>query len=462
MKRIARKHNKPLFLYPDMRKYIPIAAILIVFASLSLCLSISDSAIWWDSAVYLGMGKYLWSNGESGLLEPSRPLVLPFLLGFFWKIGANQALFANILSILFSIGVVFLTYLLGKQMYAEHIGIIAALFVAFSNTFLYFGHRPMTEIPSTFFLLLGLLLFFKNKHFLAGIFLGISFLTRFFQLLFIAAFFIGAFAVIKRRAGLLDMAKGFTAAIIPYALLSWLMYGNLFEPLAAQYVLSMNTGVIYSEHAFFYLIGLLKENFFIVAILALPFFKATKETKVFAMPILLTLLIYSAFSHKEMRVVLVILPLLMIMAVHSTVLVFQYFSKRHKALATIASVILAVLWLALSIANLMPSLSSGSTISTQERSFQAFMAQHEEKEFWISNPKYALFSDAKVSGLLYYPTIAGTPDIALTNSCDFLGNNKAYTEITAGHVKLVENSMRSTSIQTENDCVYRIFEKPTS
>ena len=38
--------------------------------------------IWWDSAVYLGMGKHIYSLGEVGLWESSRPLIWPLILGF--------------------------------------------------------------------------------------------------------------------------------------------------------------------------------------------------------------------------------------------------------------------------------------------------------------------------------------------------------------------------------------------
>ncbi|MEK6876668.1 MAG: hypothetical protein AABX63_04600, partial [Nanoarchaeota archaeon] len=58
-----------------------------IFLIVKLVSLFAAADIWWDSAVYLGMGKYIYSSGDSGLWEASRPLVWPLILGFFWKIG---------------------------------------------------------------------------------------------------------------------------------------------------------------------------------------------------------------------------------------------------------------------------------------------------------------------------------------------------------------------------------------
>jgi len=445
-----------------MNKHLSLAIILAVFALFSFFLVFHNDAVWWDSAVYIGMGKYIWSGGEAGLFESSRPLVLLFLLGFFWKIGVNEFIAAKFLAVFFSLGTIFLVYVLGNRLYGERVGILAMLFVAFSQTFLSFSHPPLTEIPSTFFLLLGLWLFFEKKHFPAGILLGMSFLTRFFQIFFIAFFLITLFLSTKNRAGHFTMLKGLGLVVFPYFILSWAMFGSPLDPFIMQFYLSTNTGVIYSEHMFFYVIGLLKENFFVLALLALPLIKLSKETKTIAIPTLLTFLIYSAFSHKEMRLLLVILPFIMIITAHSAVSLYHLVSKLQKETAKAISVSLIAFWLALSFANIMPLLNSNNPINSQEQLFQAYMEKHQDKEYWISSPKYALFSDAKVLGLMYYPIVGKNPDVALANSCDFIGNNEAYTKKTSQHVAFVEQTMENTYTAAENGCVYRIFKKATS
>ncbi|MDO8661514.1 MAG: hypothetical protein Q7K43_06500, partial [Candidatus Woesearchaeota archaeon] len=51
--------------------------------------------VWWDSGVYIGMGKWLWSLSTSGLWEDFRPVLWPIVLGFFWKIGLNPVFVAR-------------------------------------------------------------------------------------------------------------------------------------------------------------------------------------------------------------------------------------------------------------------------------------------------------------------------------------------------------------------------------
>ena len=46
----------------------------------------------WDEAVYIGIGKYIWSAGNIGLWEEIRPLGLTFLFGAVWKLGFNPVI----------------------------------------------------------------------------------------------------------------------------------------------------------------------------------------------------------------------------------------------------------------------------------------------------------------------------------------------------------------------------------
>ena len=138
--------------------------------------------IWWDSAVYLGMGKYVYSSGNVGLWEDSRPIVWPLILGFFWKIGLDAIFFGKLLVVLFSLGILLLTYLIALDIFNRKIAIISALFLVFSQTFFLFSNILHAEIPSTFFVLLGFYYFLRKRYSLSGLFLGIAFMTRFFQI----------------------------------------------------------------------------------------------------------------------------------------------------------------------------------------------------------------------------------------------------------------------------------------
>ena len=164
-----------------------IYVILLLFFVINLLTIPNYTIVWWDSAVYIGMGKYIYSFGNSGFWEASRPLVWPLLLGFFWKVGLNAVFFGRLLELLFAAGCILLTYLIGKQIFNRKTGILSALFLAFSPTFYFFSTISLSEIPSLFFALISIYFFINKKYFLTGLFSGLAFMTRFLEsLVFIA------------------------------------------------------------------------------------------------------------------------------------------------------------------------------------------------------------------------------------------------------------------------------------
>jgi 4-amino-4-deoxy-L-arabinose transferase-like glycosyltransferase len=232
--------------------------------------------IWWDSAVYVGMGKYIYSFGESGLWEESRPLVWPLILGFIWKIGLNYVLFGKLLMVFFSSGILMLTYLVAHELFNKKIAIIAALFLSLSSTFFLFGNILHSEIPSTFFVLLGFYLFIKKKYNFSGLFLGIAFMTRFFQIFaFIPLVLLLFYLFVKKKESykvLFYFIMFFLIPIIPYLILNYSLYNNIFYPFLLQSWMSKYTGWVFSQPFDFYFIGLVKENILVLfSVLALIF-----------------------------------------------------------------------------------------------------------------------------------------------------------------------------------------------
>jgi len=74
-------------------------SILIFFIISKILFLLYENNVWWDAAVYIGMGKYIFSLGDAGFWEASRPIVWPIILGFLWKI--NHFSWKNIISIIF-------------------------------------------------------------------------------------------------------------------------------------------------------------------------------------------------------------------------------------------------------------------------------------------------------------------------------------------------------------------------
>jgi len=119
--------------------------------------------IWWDSAVYLSMGKYIFSFGKVGFWEYTRPVLWPIILGFFWKLGLNAVIIGRILELFFSLGIIYLTYLIANEIFNKRTALISSLILSFTPTFFFFGYRLYTSIPSAFLSLLAIYSFIKLK-----------------------------------------------------------------------------------------------------------------------------------------------------------------------------------------------------------------------------------------------------------------------------------------------------------
>ena len=73
-----------------MKKPLIVVIAISLFARLAFFFSYHE--LWWDSAVYIGMGKFIFSGGQLGLWEHLRPLMWPSFIGFLWKLGFNPVI----------------------------------------------------------------------------------------------------------------------------------------------------------------------------------------------------------------------------------------------------------------------------------------------------------------------------------------------------------------------------------
>ena len=69
----------------------PIHWVLLVFSVVRLIHILTKfHFILWDEAVYIGIGKFMFSYGSAGLFEIIRPLGLPLILGSLWSVGLKH------------------------------------------------------------------------------------------------------------------------------------------------------------------------------------------------------------------------------------------------------------------------------------------------------------------------------------------------------------------------------------
>lgn len=233
-----------------------ILIIYLVLAIISLFLPLS---IWWDSASYIGTGKFMFSNGETGVFEFMRPLMLPFLFGLIWKLGLPVILSAKILEICFTLLAIIFTYLLTKEIFDKKIANLTSAILLFNFLFFFFSFKLYTEIPSICFIMASLYFMLKfqkeNKyHFLtlSSLFAVCALFTRYpLALIFIPLNLI----ILFRKQLKAFLILNFSAFIfsLPYLIYNYVQFGNpihLFLKASRYY--SEQMGISYSLEAFKY------------------------------------------------------------------------------------------------------------------------------------------------------------------------------------------------------------------
>jgi 4-amino-4-deoxy-L-arabinose transferase-like glycosyltransferase len=102
-------------------------------------------------------------------------------IGLAWLTGSDPpgiAVAMERLSLLFALGTVVLVFLCGKEWFDERVGLLAALIYALLPAARVFDVFIKPDAATAFFGMLFLYLFFKKKHLLAGVFLGLAFLSK--------------------------------------------------------------------------------------------------------------------------------------------------------------------------------------------------------------------------------------------------------------------------------------------
>lgn len=148
----------------------------------------------WDEAVYVSMGKYLFSNGASGYFEIMRPLILPLFIGSIWKLGFHNPVVLKIAMIPITLLAMFFVYKIGKKLFNHTIGMMSALIFIGTGTIFFYSSAIFTGILATTCMLISINAYMEHKYITTGIFAGLSILTRFPFGLFILALGIFIFA----------------------------------------------------------------------------------------------------------------------------------------------------------------------------------------------------------------------------------------------------------------------------
>lgn len=408
--------------------------------------------VWWDSSVYIGMGKYIFSLGNSGLWEDSRPIVWPFLLGFMWKIGLSTILSGRVLEIVFGGVCILLTYLIGNKLFSRKAALLASLFLAVSPTFFFFNGIMLTEIISTAFSLTAIYFFINKKYAISGIFFGIAFMTRFLQLFaFIAAIITILMRFDSRRIKhQANIFVGFIIAIAPFFILNQALYGNAVLPFLQQISLTGNSGWLNYRPIGYYFIELFRENFlYFLSIFGIFLLCKNKniDNKIVPTSFITFFIFFSYIKQKEMRFLIVLFPYMYLLVSYAAVYIMD---KLKIDLLKRAFIILVILSFAFSAPNIMAYSKNEHGKNSQYRDLMAkFQENYVDGRIWASSPIMPVSSDKKIDKLMYYPIFnekrktelineAKMADFIFMDSCD-LACKPRDTECEEDKKELIDN-----------------------
>ena len=230
-----------------------------------------------------------------------------------------------------SIGLIYFVYLLAEKI-KEGAGIFAGLFLSITPVFFYFSKVPLSDITSAFIATLALYFFLNRKDFIAGIFIGIAFLTRFPQGLILVPILI---SLLYRECGEgkfyfkrvfylgLKLVMGFLILVVPYLISNYFLYGNFIKPLQYGNQIVSVYNFIYFKDFWYYVRELwatapfLFFSIFSLIIIFIQFLKSSKKD-VPLITIFITTLIFITYfflqPHKELRYSIVFIPYISVLS----------------------------------------------------------------------------------------------------------------------------------------------------
>ncbi|HVY01372.1 MAG TPA: glycosyltransferase family 39 protein [Candidatus Nanoarchaeia archaeon] len=220
----------------------PYNALLVLIITLAFALRLffyiktQGQTLWWDEAEYMSAAKK-WAFGVPYELNPQRPPLFQALSALFFLAGLGEGAIKFFLVVIPSVALVTTIFYLGKEMYNERVGIIAAIFAAVSWTFLFWSARTQPDFLSMTAQVLSILYmwkYWKNSKskniIISGFFAALGFYFKISALLVPMIFIV--FILVKDRLSAIKnkdyyyFSASFLATLVPYFIWSQLSFGN--------------------------------------------------------------------------------------------------------------------------------------------------------------------------------------------------------------------------------------------
>ncbi len=189
-----------------------------------------EQPVWWDESQYTEQAKRLGLNLETNdIWYYRRTMLLSVFWSFFYKVGFGEATL-RFTEVLFSVLLVYATFLVGREMFNRKVGLFAAFGVAMSRIILFETSRLLNSVPSSAMMMLAFYFFYKGylkdynvKHiYLFGLFAGLALNIRFASFLAIPSF--GLIFLIKEKGKFWKQKHVIGAFLLILVLLSPFFY----------------------------------------------------------------------------------------------------------------------------------------------------------------------------------------------------------------------------------------------
>jgi 4-amino-4-deoxy-L-arabinose transferase-like glycosyltransferase len=191
---------------------------------------------WWDETVYLQHAEIIYSGRTNYDEFILRPPLLPIIFAFAYLFKHNVMTASIVVSLISTLGI-WGIYLVGKELYGELTGIIAAAFFAVTPFFITASHWIMTDVPSVTFIAFAfyfLILASRKNHVLlyglAGAFFSAAVLLRFTSLILLFVVPLYFFVCKIRWQKLIPVCIGGAVLMLPYLVWAQLRFGFFLMP----------------------------------------------------------------------------------------------------------------------------------------------------------------------------------------------------------------------------------------
>ncbi len=413
--------------------------ILLLSALIRLAYVLVDYPLWWDSHIYISIGKYIYSGGQIGIWESFRPLIHPLILGFFWKLGFNPIWVGKLLDVVYALLIIYLTYLLAERLFNRTTAIISSLILSTTPLLVMFTGLILSDPLATVFGLGGIVLVLdKNEKrqniFLGGFLLALSFLTRFPQGIWFAAVFIVLFSwkdeVKKKVLALSLLILGFILPLIPYLIFNYNRYGSALEPFrTGSWIVTTSTwaygqGLTYYFTEFFIRLPIYLFFFIYLYYFMKEKYWEKKEHLLLTLIIVLTLAYFLYVPRKETRYLATLLPLFSLLVSFIILKIYHHLKSSPKSMITpwglAALAVLAV------IISLPAGLHFERGPTFQEELFVILEEYNLNGTILSSDPAFVSFLDyplVTLDGMEFAPSIYEQQrenyQLLFVNDCDF-------------------------------------------